>query len=76
MDIKSPIARAIEVAGSQHALADEVGTKQQNVSKWLKKGRPTTEFVLAIEKATNVSRYELRPDIYGPAPPPAEDAAA
>lgn len=52
--------------GSHTAFAKLIGQTQQAVSKRLKKGLPLQpEHVLTIEAATGVSRFELRPDIYG-----------
>lgn len=64
---------AIQRAGGQKSLAKRIGTTQQQVSFWLsrsKRGVPG-EFVLSIERETEVPRHELRPDLY----PPAEAAA-
>lgn len=65
---KTALERAIEIAGSQSALARQINTSQQNVWAWLKKadGKVPAEYVLPIEKATcgEVGRHELRPDIY------------
>lgn len=60
------LARAVEVAEGQLALAKKIGTTQSNVWTWLHKSKRGTPagYVLAIEKATGVSRHELRPDIY------------
>lgn len=61
------LSKAIAICGSQGALAEKVGCKQQTVSHWLNKSkRVPAEFVLLIEKATNgaVKRHELRPDIF------------
>ncbi len=56
---------AIAISGSQSAFERETGARQQNVSNWIKRGKPLpAEFVLAAEKATGVSRHRLRPDIY------------
>ena len=60
------LRRACRVAGGQKPLADKIGTTQSQVWYWLersKRGVPA-EFVLRIEKATGVSRHELRPDLY------------
>jgi DNA-binding transcriptional regulator YdaS (Cro superfamily) len=60
------LRRACEAAGGQKPLADQIGTTQSQVWYWLersKKGVPG-EFVLPIERATGVSRHELRPDLY------------
>ena len=66
------LSRAIEIAGSQAALAVRIGgkVKQQHVSYWVRNGIVPAEHVLAIEAATAraVTRGELRPDLY-----PAED---
>ena len=58
------LRRAIEVAGSQTALAGAIGKTQGHISKWLQRGRVPPECVLAIEGATGVSRHDLRPDLY------------
>lgn len=58
--------KAKEAAGGPSALAKAIGkVTSQAVSQWSKVpvGR-----VLDVERATGVSRHELRPDIYGPAP--------
>lgn len=59
------INKAIELAGSQTALAEKVGCKQQNVSQWTR-NRVSPEFVLGVAKAVDfqVTPHELRPDIY------------
>ncbi|HEX5464438.1 MAG TPA: helix-turn-helix domain-containing protein [Burkholderiales bacterium] len=59
-----PIQKAIEIAGSQKALADRLGVSQPAVCKWLNGARVPADKVLAIEEATSVSRHDLRPDIY------------
>lgn len=66
----SPLNRAISIAGSQQKLADLLGTTQALIWFWLKsskRGVPA-ERCIPIEKATGISRHELRPDIFGPAP--------
>ncbi len=61
----SALQRAILIAGNSTKLGKKVGVSRQAVEQW--KVVPP-ERVLAVEKATGVSRYDLRPDIYGPAP--------
>lgn len=66
------LKKAVVISGGQAALARKIGTKQQHISWWLNKSkRVPAERVLAIESATNgaVTRYDLRPDVFGPAPP-------
>ena len=55
---------AIEVVGGVVALADELGISKQAVSGW---GQCPADRVLQVEAATKgrVSRYRLRPDIFG-----------
>ena len=65
------LGRAIEKLGGQSALARACGVKQGHVRHWLNKSRKApADYVLAIEAATSgaVTRHELRPDIFGPAP--------
>ncbi|CDH07968.1 helix-turn-helix domain-containing protein [Xenorhabdus bovienii] len=72
---ESPIYRAVSIAGSQTALAKQIGVTQGAVWKWLrglKKISP--EHAAAIVEATNgaVQAHELRPDLPKVFPPPAE----
>ena len=62
--MNSPIEKAIQVLGTQKALAEKLGVRTQAVTKWRK--RVPAERVLGIEAATGgvVSRHELRPDLY------------
>lgn len=58
--------------GNQSKFAAAIGTSQQLVSYWMSKEKELpAEYVLAAEKATGVSRHDLRPDIY-----PREESAA
>jgi len=61
------IQKAVEICGSQVALAKAVGKTQKHVWNWINRDkRVPAEYVLLIEKATQgkVTRHELRPDIY------------
>ena len=64
----TPIEAAIKAAGTQQALADKLGIKSASISEWKARGRVPAERVAAIEAATGVSRHDLRPDVFGPAP--------
>lgn len=56
---------AIEVMGSQAALAKAIGTAQQNISWWINESKKVpVEFVLRIESVTGVSRNRLGPGIF------------
>lgn len=62
---KSPaLKEAIEKAGSASALARLLGVTPQAVGQWK---RAPAERVLLIEQVMEgkVTRYDLRPDIYG-----------
>jgi DNA-binding transcriptional regulator YdaS (Cro superfamily) len=50
------------------ALAASCGVRYQAIQQWRRRGRPPAERVLMIEEATGgqVTRYQLRPDIYPP----------
>ncbi|WP_093222699.1 YdaS family helix-turn-helix protein [Sphingomonas sp. NFR15] len=59
------LTQAVEIAGGQSALGRICGKAQPTVWKWLQNGKHLPpEHVLAVEDATGVSRYLLRPDIY------------
>lgn len=62
---KSIIAEVLSVAGGCTALARELGISKSAVSQW---DRVPVERVLDVERMTGISRYRMRPDIYGPAP--------
>ncbi len=57
--------KAIEAAGGTIKLAKRLGITRQAVEQWC---IVPAERVLAVEAASGVSRYLLRPDIYGPEP--------
>ena len=72
----SPMDAAVSrMGGNTSALARALGVSHTAVRKWRLLGRPPAERVLAVEAATGVSRYELRPDVYGPAPAEQDRAA-
>ncbi len=54
--------RAIDAAGGGAQLARKIGIAQPSVSNW---NRVPAQRVIAVEAATDVSREELRPDLYG-----------
>lgn len=72
------IQRAIMICGSQTALAEILGLKSQGtISQWVTKRRPLpARHCLKIEMITGgkVTRYALRPDIFGK--PPKMNSAA
>lgn len=68
--------KACEVMGSQMALAQALKVRSPSVSEWRKRGVPATR-CREIEEATagQVTRYQLRPDVFGEAPPaPVQEA--
>lgn len=60
----NPVKEAIEIVGSQVALAKICGVSQPTVFKWLKKSEIPAKRVLLVEKQTGISRYKLNPLIY------------
>lgn len=70
----TPLDLAIKALGTQQALADALGIKSPSISEWRDRGKVPAERCIAIEQATAgaVSRYQLRPDVFGEAPAPLE----
>lgn len=59
------LVRAIEAVGSSQELARKLGITPQALSQWL---RVPPLRVLDVERASGVSRHDLRPDIYPSTP--------
>lgn len=62
------LQKAIEVAGTQAKLASLIGKRQGHIGNWLNRDKKVpAEACLPIERATGgkVTRYDLRPDIFG-----------
>lgn len=70
------IRKAIEAAGGPTALAKRLHVRQSVVSNWLLRGSIPADRCIPVEEAIDgaVTRYELRPDVFGDAP--AESQAA
>ncbi len=47
-------------------LAKTLGVSPGAVSQW--EGKVPAEHVLVVERETGLSRHDLRPDVFGPAP--------
>ena len=62
--MSSILQRAVDLAGGQTALAKRIGKTQGHISKWLQRDFIPPDVVLSIERATGISRHELRPDLY------------
>ena len=63
-----PIDRAVDILGSQMALARAIGVSQARVWNWLNRGdNVPAEVCRDIERATDgrVTVHELRPDVFG-----------
>lgn len=65
MLMDSPLKKAIENAGGVAALARALNVTSQAISQW---DRVPAERVIQVEVVTGVTRYDLRPDVFGPAP--------
>jgi DNA-binding transcriptional regulator YdaS (Cro superfamily) len=72
-----PLERVIEIVGTQEELAARLGIKSPSISGWRNRNKVPSERCIAIEQATKgeVTRYELRPDVFGEAPKPKRKAA-
>lgn len=73
------IEKAVSVCGSQSALAKTLSVPPALVWQWLNNKRPiAAKHCIAIETATGgvVTRYDLRPDVFGAAPEPQPEVKA
>ena len=63
---KSNIKRAVKLAGGVSAMARALAVSRPTIYLWMRRGFPPAEYCLGIERVTGaqVSRYQLRPDIY------------
>lgn len=67
----SPLEKAIKACGSQSELARRIGSNVRtgHIYYWLRNGVPA-EHCIDIENAAEgrVTRYDLRPDVFGQQP--------
>ncbi len=65
----SPIQKAIKLAGSEAKLGKACGRSQHAIWYAKTKNKVSAELAIAIEAATGgqVTRSDLRPDLYGAA---------
>lgn len=76
MDMLNALTRAVDLAGGQSELARRLQAqglqvKQQNIDYWIRFSKKAPgKFARGIETATDgqVTRYELRPDVFGDTP--------
>lgn len=66
MSMHDATQKAVKAAGGSRAVGKALNLTRQAVEDW---PRVPAKHVLRLEQLSGVSRYELRPDIYGEAPP-------
>lgn len=64
---KTPIEQFIKDLGGPSKAAAAIGVEPNVVLNWRKRGQVPADKVLAVEKASGISRHELRPDVFGAA---------
>lgn len=62
------IKQVMDRFGGRRAAAAALGITPQAIQKWVTSGRIPVERVLDVERRTSISRYVLRPDVYGDNP--------
>lgn len=65
------LQRAVELCGTQAELSRRIQLDQRYLWNWLNRDlKASPEYCRAIEDATNgrVTRYQLRPDVFGAGP--------
>ncbi|MFS2007946.1 transcriptional regulator [Duganella sp. CT11-25] len=68
--MENAIEKAARLAGNRTALANLVGVTPQAVQQWVKRGLAPAKRCLRIEAVLDsaVTRFDLRPDLFGAAP--------
>ena len=61
--MKDALQEAIERAGGHNRLAQKLGLSRQAIGRW--RGRVPAHHARAVERVTGVSRFRLRPDVFG-----------
>ena len=67
------VDEAVRQSGSYSRLAQRLGISRQALQQW---ASIPVRHVLLMERLSGVSRYELRPDVYGPPPGRAQTTCA
>lgn len=73
MTEKQALEAAIAALGNASRLAEALGIRPEAVYQWDRCPAPR---VLSVERLTGISRYDLRPDIFGEKPGAKEKADA
>ena len=60
-----PVHAVINRVGGRRRLADILGITATSVAGWINRGYVPASRVLELERLTGISRYDLRPDLYG-----------
>ena len=74
-EITNPVQLACDAVGGAGELARLLNIKPPSISEWKARGKVPAERCLEVEQKTGVSRYVLRPDVYGPVPAAANSPA-
>ena len=61
---QSAVKNACAAVGGQVKLAALIKVSPQAVNLWVTKNKVPAERVLDVERASGISRHELRPDLY------------
>lgn len=74
---KEALDRAVDAASGVSKLAVRLDISANVVSNWRMRGGVPAEWCIRVEMAVDaaVTRYDLRPDVFGPAPVEKFDAA-
>lgn len=64
------LRRAVDLKGSQSALARDIGFTQGSVWRWLNGTPVPAEAAIAIEQTVGVPKWQIRPDLFTRESPP------
>lgn len=63
MTRRTPLQRAVSIAGTQEVLARKIGATQSLISSSMSRGYITVAYAPAVELATGITVEALRPDL-------------
>lgn len=68
-DLRKIVETVIQRGGGYSALGRTLDIPRQNIDGWRRNGRIPIEWVPLVSAAVGMTKFELRPDVFGHLPP-------